>query len=688
MNAFKSNIYKYLGGTCQYLIPLYQRTYNWGYEQCARLWNDIINLHTTKREGHFIGSIVRIDEEAPAGFTLAMIIDGQQRLTTLTLLLLALRDYAASNPECGVNPNKITNTLLVNQYESGDRKYKLILTQSDKEMLIAKLENKPTPMEKKSRVLENYDFFFQQIRKREIAPEDLYDAIGKLQIVDIVLDRQCDDPQAIFESLNSTGMDLSDSDLIRNYLLMGLDPDSQANVYNNIWRPTELLFDYEHQSQLLDDFFRNYLTMKLGRIPRKKEVFKEFRAYHSRSKINIVELCKDILVFAQYYSDMHFVRSTDAKLKALYGEMKAIRMEVAYPFLLKAHSDFAKDVITIEELREIIQLCISYVLRRAVCDIPTNSLNKTFATMKNDVREHDYVVSVKAFFILLETYKVFPTDDQFIETFISRDVYNMNRCRYILGSLENWDNKSVVSVENLTVEHIIPQNKHLSNEWKDELGSDWKDIQKKYLHTIGNLTLTAYNSEMSDASFRQKMNMNGGFKESALRLNKYVVAQSRWGEEQVVERAESLGEIAKKKWPYPVLSEEELAPYQQTKEPQNQYTLESYQYLSALTRSLFERLNTRILNLDNNVKREFRKHYVTYKFETNFVYVVIQKSCLRLRVNMKYSDVVDPKGICSDVTGLGRWGNGDVEVKFKSLDKLDDVMQIIEQAFLLQMNDQ
>ena len=688
MNAFKSNIYKYLGGTCQYLIPLYQRTYNWGYEQCARLWNDIINLHTTKREGHFIGSIVRIDEEAPAGFTLAMIIDGQQRLTTLTLLLLALRDYAASNPECGVNPNKITNTLLVNQYESGDRKYKLILTQSDKEMLIAKLENKPTPMEKKSRVLENYDFFFQQIRKREIAPEDLYDAIGKLQIVDIVLDRQCDDPQAIFESLNSTGMDLSDSDLVRNYLLMGLDPDSQANVYNNIWRPTELLFDYEHQSQLLDDFFRNYLTMKLGRIPRKKEVFKEFRAYHSRSKINIVELCKDILVFAQYYSDMHFVRSTDAKLKALYGEMKAIRMEVAYPFLLKAHSDFAKDVITIEELREIIQLCISYVLRRAVCDIPTNSLNKTFATMKNDVREHDYVVSVKAFFILLETYKVFPTDDQFIETFISRDVYNMNRCRYILGSLENWDNKSVVSVENLTVEHIIPQNKHLSNEWKDELGSDWKDIQKKYLHTIGNLTLTAYNSEMSDASFRQKMNMNGGFKESALRLNKYVVAQSRWGEEQVVERAESLGEIAKKKWPYPVLSEEELAPYQQTKEPQNQYTLESYQYLSALTRSLFERLNTRILNLDNNVKREFRKHYVTYKFETNFVYVVIQKSCLRLRVNMKYSDVVDPKGICSDVTGLGRWGNGDVEVKFKSLDKLDDVMQIIEQAFLLQMNDQ
>lgn len=234
MNAFKSTIYKYLGGTCQYLIPLYQRTYNWEREQCTRLWNDIVNLHTTHKEGHFLGSIVRIDEDAAAGSTRAMLIDGQQRLTTVTLLLVALRDYAAEHPDCGTNPNKITDTLLINQYETGDAKYKLLLTQTDRKTLIKKIEGSPIPDSLKSRVVDNYTFFFDRINKAEVAPADLYNAIGKLQIVDIVLDRQYDDPQAIFESLNSTGMDLKDSDLIRNHLLMGVDSITQSDIYNNI----------------------------------------------------------------------------------------------------------------------------------------------------------------------------------------------------------------------------------------------------------------------------------------------------------------------------------------------------------------------------------------------------------------------------------------------------------------------
>lgn len=684
MNAFKSNIYKYLGGTCQYLIPLYQRTYSWEKEQCARLWSDIVNLHKTHREGHFVGSIVRIDEDSAAGSTLAMIIDGQQRLTTLTLLLVALRDYAATNVDCGVNPNKITDTLLLNQYETGNAKYKLLLTQSDRDALIKIIENAPVPDTLKSRVLDNYGFFFGQIAKLEITPADLYDAIGKLQIVDIVLDRQYDDPQAIFESLNSTGMDLKDSDLIRNHLLMGLDSTTQADVYNNIWRPTELLFDYEHQSELLDNFFRDYLTMKLGRIPKKNEVYKEFRAYHGGSGLTIRDLCQDIYSFAKHYTDMYFVRSNDAVLKSLYGDMKAIRMEVAYPFLLKVHDDCDKGLITIENLREIVCLCVSYVLRRAVCDIPTNSLNKTFATMKNDIKPEDYLNSAKAFFILLDSYKEFPNDERFTATFLTRDIYNMNRRRYILGRLENWDNKSVVSLDNLTIEHIIPQNPRLSSEWIAALGSDWKEVQKKYLHTIGNMTLTAYNSEMSDSSFVEKLEMTGGLKESALRLNKYVVMQSTWGEQQVNERAIQLGEVAKKAWPYPELSDAEIAPYRRQDETTPQYTLESYQYLNALNRMLFEKLNTRILNLGTFVKREFKKLYIAYKADTNFVDIVIQSSRLRLAVNMKFSDVVDPKGICKDITGVGRWGNGDVEVFLDSLDQLDDVMEIIEQAFRLQ----
>ena len=553
MNAFKSNLYKYLGGTCQYLIPIYQRTYSWEREQCVRLWSDIVNLHKAHREGHFVGSIVRIDEASAAGSTVAMIIDGQQRLTTLTLLLVALRDYAASNADCGVNPKKITDTLLVNQYENGNAKYKLLLTLSDRDALIKKIEGAPIPDTLKSRVLDNYGFFSGQIAKLEITPSHLYDAIGKLQIVDIVLDRQYDDPQAIFESLNSTGMDLKDSDLIRNHLLMGLDSAMQTDVYNNIWRPTELLFNYEHQSELLDNFFRDYLTMKLGRIPRKNEVYKEFRNYHNGSALTIRDLCQDIYSFAKHYTDMHFVRSVDSILKSLYSDMKAIRMEVAYPFLLKVHDDCAKGLIDIEKLREIVRLCVSYVLRRAVCDIPTNSLNKTFATMKNDIKPEDYLNSVRAFFILLDSYKEFPSDEKFLATLLTRDIYNMNRCHYILSRLEKWDNKSVVNLDNLTIEHIIPQNPHLSVDWVNALGSDWREIQKKYLHTIGNLTLTAYNPNMSDSSFAKKLNMEGGFRESALRLNKYVVAQTTWGEPQINERAALLGKVAKRHGPIPRL---------------------------------------------------------------------------------------------------------------------------------------
>ena len=680
MNAFKSNIYKYLGGTCQYLIPLYQRTYSWEREQCARLWSDIINLHKTHREGHFVGSIVRIDEASAAGSTLAMIIDGQQRLTTLTLLLVALRDYASANTACGVNPNKITDTLLLNQYETGNAKYKLLLTQSDRDSLIKKIEGAPIPDALKSRVLDNYGFFSGQIAKLEIKPSDLYDAIGKLQIVDIVLDRQYDDPQAIFESLNSTGMDLKDSDLIRNHLLMGLDSATQTDVYNNIWRPTELLFDYEHQSELLDNFFRDYLTMKLGRIPKKNEVYKEFRSYHDGSGMTIRDLCHDIYSFAKHYTNMYFARSADSILKSLYGDMKAIRMEVAYPFLLKVHDDFDTGLINIEELREIVRLCVSYVLRRAVCDIPTNSLNKTFATMKNDIRSEDYLNSVKAFFILLDSYKEFPNDERFLATFLTRDVYNMNRCRYILSRLENWDNKTVVNVDNLTIEHIIPQNPQLSDNWVTALGSDWREIQKTYLHTVGNLTLTAYNSEMSDSSFTEKLDMTGGFRESALRLNKYVIAQSTWAEPQVIKRAELLGEIAKKAWPYPTLTDSELAQYRKQDDASSQYTLDSYPCLNAFNRILFEKLNTRILNLGTFVKREFKKLYIAYKADTNLADVIIQSSRLRLAVNMKFADVVDPKGICKDVTGVGRWGNGDVEIALDSLDGLDDVIEIIKQA--------
>lgn len=683
MDARKGNIYEILNGNKQFLIPVYQRFYSWDIDQCKQLWTDIVEMQKKGKPGHFVGSIVNIAEQAmPTGVQKYMIIDGQQRMTTLTLLLLALRDYAINNPsDTTINARRINNMLLKNEYESGDERYKLLLTETDQDILISLVEEKPIVDGVRSRLIENYNFFVNKLADKEIQPAEVYESIGKLQIVNITLDRAVDDAQAIFESLNSTGKKLSESDLIRNYVLMGLEPSEQNYVYEHLWRPMEQLFVYETQGTVMDAFFRHYLTMKLSRIPKKEQVYEEFKLYHLNCEFGTIrELCQDLLDYAEYYTNIVFKRNSDTDLKKLYVDIVDLKMEVSYPFLLKIHHDCAEGLITLDELKEILKLCISYVLRRAICEIPTNSMNKTFATLKNYINPDDYLNSVKAFFVMQDTYKEFPDDDKFKDAFVSRDIYNMRARNYILSHLENFENKAPIIIENYTIEHIMPQNKNLSLEWQANLGTEWQEVQKKYLHTIGNLTLTAYNSEMSDRPFLEKMNMQGGFKESALRLNKYVVLQNEWNENNIQERGDELAKKAIIIWPYPSLTTAELAPYIVEEKPVQKYSLETYG-VNAFTQMLFVLLDRRIMNLSPVVKKEFKKQYVAYKLDTNFVDVVFQKSRLRISINMKFSEINDPNGICKDITGLGRWGNGDAELYMEHQDELDQIMEIVKQSF-------
>ena len=683
MDARKGNIYEILNGNKQFLIPVYQRFYSWDIDQCKRLWNDIVEMQRKGKEGHFVGSIVNIAEQAmPTGVQKYMIIDGQQRMTTLTLLLLALRDYAIKNPnDTTINARRIDNMLLKNEYESGDERYKLLLTETDRDILISLVEEKPIVEDTRSRLIENYNFFAGKLADKEIQPAEVYESIGKLQIVNITLDRAVDDAQAIFESLNSTGKELSESDLIRNYVLMGLEPSEQTYVYEHLWRPVEQLFIYKTQGTVMDAFFRHYLTMKLSRIPKQGRVYEEFKLYHLNCEFGTIrELCQDLLEYAKYYTNIVFKRNTDTDLKKLYEDIIDLRMEVSYPFLLKIHHDCVEGLITSDELKKILKLCISYVLRRAICEIPTNSMNKTFATLKNYIRPDDYLNSVKAFFVMQDTYKEFPDNDKFEGAFESRDIYNMRARNYILSRLENFENKAPIIIENYTIEHIMSQNKNLSSEWQADLGAEWQEVQKKYLHTIGNLTLTAYNSEISDRPFLEKMDMPGGFKESALRLNKYVVLQNKWNEKNIQERANELAKKAESIWPYPTLTVAELAPYQVEEKTVQKYSLETYD-VNAFTRILFESLDKRIMNLSPAVKKEYKKLYVAYKLDTNFVDIVFQKQRLRISINMKFSEINDPNGICKDITGLGRWGNGDVELFMEHQDELDQIMEIVKQSF-------
>ena len=689
MDARKGNIYEILNGNKQFLIPVYQRYYSWDIEQCKRLWNDIVEMQKKGKVGHFVGSIVNIAEQAmPTGVQKYMIIDGQQRMTTLSLLLLALRDYAIKNPEdTTINARRIDNMLLKNEYESGDERYKLLLTETDRDILMRLVEEKPIPDDTRSKLLDNYKFFAGKIADKELQPAEVYESIGKLQIVNITLDRSVDDAQAIFESLNSTGKELSESDLIRNYVLMGLEPTEQTYVYEHLWRPMELLFVYETQDSVMDRFFRDYLTMKITRIPKQDRVYEEFKLYHLNCEFSTIrELCQDLLTYAKYYTDMVFKRSSNPALKSLYEDINDLRMEVSYPFLLKVHNDYAEGIISEDDLKLIIRLCISYVFRRSICDIPTNSLNKTFATLKNEIKPDDYVNSIKAFFVMRNDYKEFPDDDKFAAAFVSRDIYTMRSRNFILSHLENYGNKAPIIIENYTIEHIMPQNSSLSPEWQQMLGAKWREVQKTYLHTIGNLTLTAYNSEMSDHPFMVKMDMEGGFKESALRLNAYVVKLNEWNEQTIKERAALLADKAKQIWAYPDMTAAELAPYQSVEKPAERYSLETYD-TNVFTKTLFEVLDRRIQNLSPDVKREFKKLYVAYKLDTNFVDIVFQKQRLRISVNMKFSEVIDPNGICRDITGIGRWGNGDVELYMEHTSDVDQIMEIVEQSYRLQADE-
>ena len=689
MDARKGNIYEILNGNKQFLIPVYQRFYSWDIDQCKRLWNDIVEMQRKGKVGHFVGSIVNIAEQAmPTGVQKYMIIDGQQRMTTLSLLLLALRDYAINNPEdTTINARRIDNMLLKNEYESGDERYKLLLTETDRDILMRLVEEKPIPDDTRSKLLDNYKFFAGKIADKELQPAEVYESIGKLQIVNITLDRSVDDAQAIFESLNSTGKELSESDLIRNYVLMGLEPTEQTYVYEHLWRPMELLFVYETQDSVMDRFFRDYLTMKITRIPKQDRVYEEFKLYHLNCEFSTIrELCQDLLTYAKYYTDMVFKRSSNPALKSLYEDINDLRMEVSYPFLLKVHNDYAEGIISEDDLKLIIRLCISYVFRRSICDIPTNSLNKTFATLKNEIKPDDYVNSIKAFFVMRNDYKEFPDDDKFAAAFVSRDIYTMRSRNFILSHLENYGNKAPIIIENYTIEHIMPQNSSLSPEWQQMLGAKWREVQKTYLHTIGNLTLTAYNSEMSDHPFMVKMDMEGGFKESALRLNAYVVKLNEWNEQTIKERAALLADKAKQIWAYPDMTAAELAPYQTVEKPAERYSLETYD-TNVFTKTLFEVLDRRIQNLSPDVKREFKKLYVAYKLDTNFVDIVFQKQRLRISVNMKFSEVIDPNGICRDITGIGRWGNGDVELYMEHTSDVDQIMEIVEQSYRLQADE-
>jgi uncharacterized protein with ParB-like and HNH nuclease domain/predicted transport protein len=684
----------------QFIIPIYQRTYSWTTKQCRQLWDDMVAVaQDPDRAGHFIGSIVYVERglyglaEVPQ----LLVIDGQQRLTTMTLLLAALRNAVGDGEGADISDRKITNYYLVNAEEEGDRRHKLVLTQNDRETLARIIDRGPAPGDASRRITENYRFFEEQIKKAGVPAATLYKGVQKLMIVEIVLDREHDNPQLIFESLNSTGLALSQADLIRNYILMGLELKVQTRLYSHFWYPMEQRFAGAEDAAPFDRFIRDYLTLKTGSIPNIRDVYEAFKAYaSSRADDDVEALVEDVARFAEYYARMTFGQEPDELLLARFTDINALRVDVAYPLLLELYADYADHHLGQDDFAEMLLLVESYVFRRAICGIPTNSLNKTFLEFTKGVDKAKYLESFKARLLLLDSYRRFPLADEFARDLPARDVYNLTtRRHYLLRKLENHGRRELVAVEDYTIEHILPQNPELHPDWRNMLGPDWQRIQQTYLHTIGNLTLTKYNSSLSDSPFLVKRDHDGGFAHSPVRLNDGLRRLEAWTEATIQARGKELAALASTVWPEPSLTPDVLATYRPARTAADvvTYTLDDHPHLVGAMRDLFEHFRARVLALGPDVAEHVLKLYIAFKVTGsdgmvgqggNFVDVVPQAARLRLSLNLEFNQIRDPHGIAKDVSGKGRWGNGDVEVHLSAVDQLDYVMMLVRQAYEFQ----
>ncbi|GAA8327701.1 DUF262 and DUF1524 domain-containing protein [Helicobacter pylori] len=676
----------------QFVIPVYQRVYSWGKEHCKQLWDDIIKTGGNNQiEGHFIGSIVFVhDGIYTTHHNELLIIDGQQRLTTITLLFIALRDHLNDEDELleKFSRQKIQNRYLINSDEKGDKKFKLFLSEPDRDTLLYLIDkDRIKPTKPSLRIEENFGLFEKWIAKDKVKLETIFKGLEKLMVVEISLERNKDNPQLIFESMNSTGKDLTQTDLIRNYILMGLEPEKQKIFYKKYWRAMEEGFEQSKREDLFDKFVRHYLTIKMGEIPNIKKVYEAFKDYRQKKGIEIEDLLKDLQKYCGYFCQIAFKKEADKDLNKALSFLVDLEMDVVYPLLLELYSDYKGEVLSKDDFRRSIALIESYIFRRAVCGIPSSGLNKFFASFTKKIQKDEYLESIEKHFGSLTENRRFPDDDEFKEEFMRKDFYKFELIKYLFNRMENFNRKEREPTDKYTIEHIMPQK--LTEEWERDLGQDHERIHTQYLHTIGNLTLTGYNSEYSNKSFQEKQGMEGGFKDSPLKLNQGLRDRGleSFGEKEIKKRASDLADWALKIWTYPKLDLETLEEYK-SKKAKKVYDLSSYKF-SPYSRELFDILREKIKALDERITENFNQKYIAYKFfKINFMDIVVQNKGLKLYLKMEFNelqDEIEEKLKIRDVSNIGRPCVGNMKVELETKENIPYCLGLIKQALEKQM---
>lgn len=547
-------------------IPVYQRNYEWNNEQVRQFFRDIEKIITDDyNNGHFLGTIVFVSNEKQDLMMERIIIDGQQRITTTLLLLKAIYDSLDENDNEEKDlKEEIYETYIINKYV--EEKYKLKLKPVEEDMKAYTDLIEFNQIDEDSKICINYKLLMDLIYGSNYKVKQIYRALSYVQIVYISLDKdsRVENPQLIFESLNSTGLLLTEADLIRNFILMGLEYDEQVRLYKKYWFKIEKLLT----NMRISEFVRDYLTMKIGYVPNKKKIYVTFKEYYFKNNYTSEEILVDLLRYSKYYNWFINLETNDSDINEWIWKLDNMKSTVVYPYLLELFDDhFEKEIITKDKLMETMNIINSYLYRRTICNIPTNALNKIFASMTKsivDLRNQgkSHIEAVTDYLMGKSGNSIFPRNEQFKKNFVETDIYNRGNklALFTLFDIESYKHKEIVELDKLTIEHIMPQT--LTPKWNIDLGRDGDEVHKLYKDTIGNLTITKYNSEISNKSFEDKKDI---YMDSNIKLTRNLTDFEKWDKDGIILRANSLFEMANEIWPLPIdnyinVSQENLIP--------------------------------------------------------------------------------------------------------------------------------
>ena len=695
MQAINRQFVEIINGNKQFIIPVFQRDYSWTTEQCRQLWADIMRASNGDDGGHFLGSFVYVEGSVGAAFSSWLVIDGQQRLTTLTLLLIALRDYIQETHWVGEDPTpkQIDAYFLKNEHETGNRSYKLVLRRHDDETLRALVDgNDLFEAEKNSPlVVDAYNYFKELLNSPETDPAKVYRGIARLNIVDVKLERRSDNPQLVFESLNSTGVDLTESDLIRNYLLMGLPEADQTRLYNDYW--SKLKNDFRRAGSVFDSFLRDYIALKQKSTiqTRADKVYDEFKKFWPSSDTeSTAELLADMVRFARYYAS--FLHPSMIQDKPIVTPMTNLHSggfgNTHAPLIMRLYDCYERNLLTESNFIQALVLIKSYLLRRAVLGLQTRAYWSIFARIAHSINDESPFESFQVALARQNYSYRFPSDKEFITTIQEYDLYRLRICFHILECLENSGQRELSPTQGYTVEHIMPQNIDNVLEWQQMLGDDWEDTHGTWLHRLGNLTLTAYNNEYSNKPFNEKKSTSGGFNQSAVRLNQYVRAQERWTIDEMAERGRVLANRTVKIWPNhkadeKLIRNEDIRDLRARAAERNSDSL----VMDTSVRELLHTIQDSIRGMGDSIEVIENRSICYYDYSTNFFAEILPMvSYVRLLIPLDFDEIDDPEGLAADVNAwkfLTHVTHRDcgVFIDIREKQQIAAAMSMIRQAF-------